>query len=501
MEENIISSGNWQKVNEEVICSLKHSEEGRFDNVLRVLERVQMAVNNSTTAAQLYKELCEQAELIVETIQNHLSEEIGLSEKHLKEKEQHGLLYQRLRVMPLKLLERVLPWLVAVLSEEQAKEMLLNIRLAAPVADYALVTLFSGWACKGHPQNVAGNYHCLSSISVNECPLMKINSGVEQHSEETLDHNKGKVGAKEADLRHGSGDLLGNFDMQPLKRFRGEPTPGGEHSSQHVVCSVAGVDVKQACGPAVVCCAPGLGCKNISARVSVPPSRSFPSSLVSSSLASGLFSWESNSSYFSGMGPKPIDHIFQFHKAIRKDLEYLDVESARLADCSDDFLMQFRGRFQFLWGLYRAHSNAEDDIVFPALEAKEALHNVSHSYTIDHKQEEQLFEDISQELLELSRFHSSRTSILALNETTGVVEDKHFLSDEHESSQQRDLAAKLQRMCKAVRMSLDQHVSREELELWPLFGVHFTIEEQEQIVGRIIGTTGAEVLQVCVICP
>ncbi|CAM6015632.1 unnamed protein product [Sphagnum balticum] len=497
MEQNMVFSGNWRKVNDEIICSLKHSqEEGRFDNVLRLLERVQMAVNNSTTAAQLYKELCEQAELIVETIQNHLSEEIGLSEKHLKEKEQHGLLYHRLRMMPLKLLERVLPWLVAVLSEEQAKEMLQNIRLAAPVADYALVTLFSGWACKGHPQNVAGNYQCLSSISVNECPLMKINSGVEQHSEETLDHNKGKVRTKEADLRHGSGDLLGNFDMQPLKRFRGEPTPGGEHSSQQVVCSVAGVDVKQACGPAVVCCAPGLGCKNISARVSVPPSRSFPSSLVSSSLASGLFSWESNSGYFSGMGPKPIDHIFQFHKAIRKDLEYLDVESARLADCSDDFLMQFRGRFQFLWGLYRAHSNAEDDIVFPALEAKEALHNVSHSYTIDHKQEEQLFEDISQELLELSRFHSSRTSILALNETTGGVEGhKQFVSDEHESSQQRDLAAKLQRMCKAVRMSLDQHVSREELELWPLFGVHFTIEEQEQIVGRIIGTTGAEVLQ------
>lgn len=76
----MVSSGNWRKVNDEIICSLKHSEEeGRFDNVLRLLERVQIAVNNSTTAAQLYKELCGQAELIVETIQNHLSEEIGVS--------------------------------------------------------------------------------------------------------------------------------------------------------------------------------------------------------------------------------------------------------------------------------------------------------------------------------------------------------------------------------------------------------------------------------------
>ena len=34
---------------------------------------------------------------------------------------------------------------------------------------------------------------------------------------------------------------------------------------------------------------------------------------------------------------------------------------------------------------------AEDEIVFPALEAKEALHNVSHAYTLDHQQEAQLF--------------------------------------------------------------------------------------------------------------
>ena len=39
---------------------------------------------------------------------------------------------------------------------------------------------------------------------------------------------------------------------------------------------------------------------------------------------------------------------------------------------------------------------SEDDIVFPALEAREALHNVSHAYTLDHQQEEQLFKDLDQ---------------------------------------------------------------------------------------------------------
>jgi hypothetical protein len=49
-------------------------------------------------------------------------------------------------------------------------------------------------------------------------------------------------------------------------------------------------------------------------------------------------------------------------------------------------------------------------------------------------------------------------------------------------------------MCKSIRVALTNHVHREELELWPLFDKHFSVEEQEKIVGRIIGSTGAEVL-------
>jgi hypothetical protein len=36
----------------------------------------------------------------------------------------------------------------------------------------------------------------------------------------------------------------------------------------------------------------------------------------------------------------------------------------------------------------------------------------------------------------------------------------------------------------------------EEAELWPLFSEHFSVQEQQHLVGIIIGRTGAEVLQV-----
>lgn len=218
------------------------------------------------------------------------------------------------------------------------------------------------------------------------------------------------------------------------------------------------------------CRVPGLGVDT----------RHFCRSSFAPYLYSSLFNWDSEiMSSDSDPTARPIDTIFKFHKAIRKDLEYLDVESGKLIDCDVDFLQQFIGRFRLLWGLYRAHSNAEDDIVFPALESRETLHNVSHSYTLDHKQEEKLFNDIAEILSEISVLHDSSTSC-----------DGMYSAKKH-----NELATRLQGMCKSLRVTLDNHVLREELELWPLFDRHFSVAEQDKIVGRIIGTTGAEVLQ------
>jgi zinc finger-like protein len=102
---------------------------------------------------------------------------------------------------------------------------------------------------------------------------------------------------------------------------------------------------------------------------------------------------------------QPIDHIFQFHRALRREVHVLETMSQKLMETHsegrDDVdvrtaarLEALNTRFQFLWGIYRTHSTAEDKIVFPALESKDALHNVSHSYTLDHQTEEELFRDI-----------------------------------------------------------------------------------------------------------
>ncbi|PNT16120.1 hypothetical protein POPTR_010G122200v4 [Populus trichocarpa] len=475
-------------VDAELSFAQEHAEEEvQFDKLRCLIESIQNA-GAYTSLTDFYTKLCSQADQIMDNIQKHFQNEevqvLPLARKHFSAKRQRELLYQSLCVMPLKLIECVLPWLVGSLSEEAARSFLQNMYMAAPASDSALVTLFSGWACKGGSKNV-----CLSSSAIGCCPV-RILAGTEEDTKQqsckcsprsSVDEKSSFVQVDGADdcRRPGKcGNLLAQEDSN------------GCPSSEPVDTQKSSCSNKS-------CCVPGLGVSSNNLGISsLAAAKSLRSSFSPSapSLNSSLFNWEMDTSPTNiGCSSRPIDNIFQFHKAIRKDLEYLDVESGKLNECNETLLRQFTGRFRLLWGLYRAHSNAEDDIVFPALESKETLHNVSHSYTLDHKQEEKLFEDISSALSELTQLQDYLKNTNHADELIG----KHAnLSDcNYTVRQYNELATKLQGMCKSIRVTLDQHVFREELELWPLFDRHFSVEEQDKIVGQIIGTTGAEVLQ------
>ncbi|KAK0573670.1 hypothetical protein LWI29_011781 [Acer saccharum] len=474
-------------VDAELSFAQEHAEEEiQFDKLRCLIESIQSAGANSSSA-EFYIKLCSQADLIMASIKKHFHNEevqvLPLARKHFGPKRQRELLYQSLCVMPLKLIECVLPWLVASLSEEEARSFLQNMHMAAPASDSALVTLFSGWACKGHSRNV-----CLSLSALGGCPARTMAG-----SKEDIDQafcacthmpptDEKPVLVQEDDSDGSKSGICGK--SMPVVDCEACPSSTRTVNTHNISCSNQS------------CCVPGLGVNSSNLGVSsLAPAKSLRSLSFSSapSLNSSLFNWETDfSSADTGCASRPIDNIFKFHKAIRKDLEYLDVESGKLNDCNETVLRQFTGRFRLLWGLYRAHSNAEDDIVFPALESKETLHNVSHSYTLDHKQEEKLFEDISSALSELAELHES----LNINASDDLIGNNVESSVRSETTRKyNEKATELQGMCKSIRVSLDQHVFREELELWPLFDRHFSVEDQNKIVGRIIGTTGAEVLQ------
>ncbi|GMJ10846.1 BRUTUS, embryo defective 2454 [Hibiscus trionum] len=472
-------------VDEELSFTQEHAEEeSQFNDFRCLIESIQNAGAASTSAAEFYSKLCEHADQIMETILTHFHNEevqvLPIARKNFSFKRQRELLYQSLCVMPLRLIERVLPWLVGSLTDNEARNFLKNMQLAAPATDTALMTLFSGWACKGRNQGM-----CLSPNG-NGCCVKRFTDIEEDFIQSCCACTSSLC------MNETCSSIHGDEVKRPVKRNVSDSCKIGDASDRSV-----SVDAhEQSCNERS-CCVPGLGVNTnnlgISSHLTAKSLRSLSFSSSAPSLNSSLFVWETDNNLSDvGSAERPIDTIFKFHKAISKDLEYLDVESGKLGDCDETFLRQFIGRFHLLWGLYRAHSNAEDDIVFPALESKETLHNVSHSYTLDHKQEEKLFEDINNVLSELSHLHESSTRGHAAADASIELSDA---CDGDCLRKYNELATKLQGMCKSIRVTLDHHIFREELELWPLFGKHFSVEEQDKLVGRIIGTTGAEVLQ------
>ncbi|XWS50748.1 hypothetical protein CRYUN_Cryun12cG0113900 [Craigia yunnanensis] len=475
-------------VDGELSFSQEHAEEeSQFNEFRCLIERFQIAGAVSTSAVEFYSKLCEHADQIMETIRTHFHNEevqvLPIVRKNFSFKRQRKLLYQSLCVMPLRLIERVLPWLVGSLTDNEARNFLKNVQLAAPATDAALVTLFSGWACKGHNQGM-----CLSPNG-SGC-YVKSFTDIEEDFVRSCCACTSALCMNETCLSVQKDEV-----KRPVKRNISVSCNNGNASDQSDTADAH----KPSCNERP-CCVPGLGVNSNNLRLSslstAKSLRSMSFSSSAPSLNSSLFVWETDNNLSDiGLAERPIDTIFKFHKAISKDLEYLDVESGKLSDCDETFLRQFIGRFRLLWGLNRAHSNAEDDIVFPALESKEALHNVSHSYTLDHKQEEKLFEDISSGLSELSHLHESLARGHMPENLTGSSTVLSGADDGDFLRKYNELATKLQGMCKSIRVTLDHHNLMEELELLPLFGRYFSVEEQDKLVGRIIGTTGAEVLQ------
>ncbi|CAD5165963.1 unnamed protein product [Musa acuminata subsp. malaccensis] len=472
---------------------LDHANEKiQFNKFRCLIEEIQSAEANSTSV-EFYSEFCSHADQIMDTIQKHFHSEeaevLPLARMHFSSEKQCKLLFRSLCVMPLKLLERVLPWFVANLSDKEASQFLQNMHLAASSSEDALVTLFSGWACKGRSEDItrSGKFICLTSKAICCFPL---EDGTE--SEEDCRHNFCSCSCL-LGCEKGLTILKSENNARPIKRgnFSGLYGNSGEinTSESNEIYSVS-------CSQKS-CCVPALGVASANTGISSPDaSKSLLFSSYNSSapyFKSSLFVPEMELNLCSIENTlRPIDNIFKFHKAISKDVKYLDDESGNLIPYVDTVLRQFSGRFRLLWGLYRAHSNAEDDIVFPALESRETLHNVSHSYTLDHKQEEKLFRDISVVLLELSQLHDGLGMNISKDTARGSNSDSHVVD---QTRKHNELVTKLQGMCKSLRVTLDNHIFREELELWPLFDKHFSVDEQDKIVGRIIGTTGAEVLQ------
>lgn len=180
------------------------------------------------------------------------------------------------------------------------------------------------------------------------------------------------------------------------------------------------------------------------------------------------------------------------------------------------------GRFKVIWSVFRAHSSAEDEFIWPALQSKTqgrvkhhspnyrpegaAEPNPVHSticspcakggaesaqsgdeenlieqseYEEDHASEEIMFETIDTTLAQLRKVLVEQKDVLTEKKITGTINDTAKVLSQHTQS---------------LSKHLYQHLEKEENQCMPLVVKHLSRSEIHDLVGNIMGKRSSDLI-------
>ncbi|XP_010416333.1 PREDICTED: uncharacterized protein LOC104702205 [Camelina sativa] len=365
--------------------------------------------------------------------------------KNCNHEMQQQLLYTSIHVLPLGLLKCVILWFSAHLSEEESQSILLFLSMEDFSSNKSFARLLLQWLRFGYSgkTSVESFWKQLSVMFKVRCSCQKENN------------------------EEASGSVSNQAQLEPCKGSKDDlfvcPWKKNKSSSCLLSTDTGAGDMYETPYSS------RMNQQMIFSGKHKPP------------LHLPEFFGEKNTDDPLIMDVKPIDLLFFFHKAMKMDLDYLVCGSARLAT-DFRFLKEFHQRFHMIKFLYQIHSDAEDEIAFPALEAKGQLKNISHSFSIDHELETKHFDKVSFILNEMSELNMLVSTI-----NSGATD--------HRKMKYERLCLSLQEICKSMQKLLSEHIQHEETELWGLFRNCFAIEEQEKIIGCMLGRISGEILQ------
>lgn len=350
------------------------------------------------------------------------------------------LLYRSLQMLPLGLLKCMIIWFSAHLSEDESKLILNNVMLGSPLVSRPFASLLYEWVRTGYSGKI--------SLEKFRKDLEEMFSSRSSLLEKSLNN---------------SGSSFSQLDMQSFDKSNNllSPSSSAVTLSSTVSYHPSPLDIIKKLDTSYSC--------GINTQIF------FSDSQKNLSFFPGTSSRPSDDLKFPNHDFVPIDFVHFFHRALKNDIQDVVSLSVKLAE-DVGILVEFHRRFQHLHFLLRVHSNSEDEVAFPALESRVTLQNVSHSYTLDHNMEVENFNKISVILSKLTNLQGDR-----------VVDGKKL--------KYKRLCFKLHNACISMQRTLTDHINHEEIELWPLFRDHFSVEEQEKIIGNMLGRTKTEVLQ------
>ena len=203
--------------------------------------------------------------------------------------------------------------------------------------------------------------------------------------------------------------------------------------------------------------------------------------------------------------------IIHLHDCLRGALKALEADVAQLSQsiqggirqASNDLERRVAGRFKVIWSVFRAHSAAEDEFIWPALKTKTGRHLGSPKYSPaqDHDSPNNRVVEtavkpsvIEQEEYEEDHADEERM-FKSMDELLGKFRDGLISS----ASKPGDggihaMAQGIQRMTSKLMQHLMAHLEKEEKQCMPLVVKHLNKEEINDLVGQIMGKRSSETI-------
>lgn len=178
--------------------------------------------------------------------------------------------------------------------------------------------------------------------------------------------------------------------------------------------------------------------------------------------------------------------IIHLHDCLRGALKALDHDVQALATACSPTVVEIErrvsGRFKVIWSVFRAHSAAEDEFIWPALRKKTAgkvgprpANDVvvveQEQYEEDHADEERMFSEMDQLLAKLRQV---------------IIEGNN--------ANVENIAKHIRQRTEVLAQHLYKHLEKEETQCMPLVVKHLSKQEIHELVGQIMGKRSADTL-------
>lgn len=207
--------------------------------------------------------------------------------------------------------------------------------------------------------------------------------------------------------------------------------------------------------------------------------------------------------------------IIHLHDCLRGALKALQHDVSQLSQSLQkgnydsnvsDLQRRVAGRFKVIWSVFRAHSTAEDDFIWPALQSKTGRYLGSPKYNPaapeqasigctkkpsvieqdeyeeDHADEERMFKSMDELLAKL------RDGLTDSNGSSPGWKAKNKEDSVH------NMAHEIHEMTSSLMQHLMKHLEKEETQCMPLVVKLLNKEEINDLVGQIMGKRSSETI-------